>query len=99
MYVRTACNAGSLRSSPRLAILAAALEVVLTLPFGRMAVADDAQVLANCPVVGDTADPRIQALNTLKRRMTLPIPADIDPRVTLKALVAPGDDTTAGTTS
>ena len=92
MNVKATCDAGPLRSSPRLAIFAAALGVVLTLPFGAMAVADDAQVLANCPIVGDTADPRVQALNTLKRRMTLPTPADIDPRVTLKALVAPGDD-------
>src|SRR5882724_2543528 len=82
-----------LRSSPRLAIFAAALGVVPTLLFSAMAVADDTRVLANCPIVGDTTNPRVQALNTLKRRMTLPTPAEIDPRVTLKALVAPGDDT------
>ena len=93
MYAKATCHPGALRSSSRLAILAAAVGVVITLPFGRMAVADDAQVLANCPVVGDTAHPRIQAVNTLKRRMTLPTPSDIDPKVTLEALVAPGDDT------
>ena len=92
MSVKGTCDARSLRSSRCLAIFAAALGVALTLPFGGLAVADDAQLLANCPIVGDTADPRVRALNTLKRRMTLPTPADIDPRVTLKALVAPGDD-------
>jgi hypothetical protein len=93
MYAKATCGADALRSSPRPAILAAALGAVITLLFGRMAVADDAEVLANCPVVGDTADPKIQAVNTLKRRMMLPTPTDIDPRVNLEALVAPGDDT------
>jgi hypothetical protein len=56
--------------------------------------ADDAQILANCPLVGDTQNPNVQALNKLKRRMTVPTPGDMDPAVTLTALVAPGDDTT-----
>ena len=70
------------------------LGAVATLPVTRAAVADDAQILARCPAVGDAAAAKVQALNTLKRRMTVPTPGDIDPNVTLKAMVAPGDDAT-----
>ncbi len=62
-------------------------------PLSRVAVADDAQTLAKCPVTGDAADATTQALNKLKRRMTVPTPQDIDTKATLQALVAPGDDT------
>jgi hypothetical protein len=75
-------------------IVAGTLGALATLPVSRTAVADDAQLLANCPVVGDTTLPKVQALNTLKRRMTVPTPGNIDSNVTLRAMVAPGDDTT-----
>lgn len=55
--------------------------------------AGDAQKLANCPAVGDATSPQVQSLNRLKRRMTVPSGADLDSRVTMTALVAPGDDT------
>src|SRR5438045_9239822 len=70
------------------------LGAIATLPVTRAAVADDAQTLASCPAVGDAAAAKVQALNTLKRRMTVPMPGDIDPNVTLSDMVAPGDDTT-----
>jgi hypothetical protein len=55
---------------------------------------DDASVLANCPLEGDTAVAAVQHLNVLKRRMTIPSAADMDHSVTMAALTVPGDDTT-----
>ena len=57
------------------------------------AVADDAKILANCPPQGDAKQAAARALNPLKRRMSVPIPREIDPKVTLQAMLAPGDDT------
>lgn len=70
--------------------MAAAAATVLLSPTAQ---AGDAQKLANCPLTGDATDAAAQKLNTLKRRLTVPAPQDIDPNVTLQALVAPGDDT------
>lgn len=56
------------------------------------ALADDASVLANCPTEGDATRPTVRELNILKRRMTAPATADIDPKVTMAALTVPGDD-------
>jgi hypothetical protein len=53
---------------------------------------DDAQTLASCPIEGDAKDAKARALNPLKRRMTSPKTSDIDSRVTLSAILAPGDD-------
>jgi hypothetical protein len=53
---------------------------------------DDAQTLAGCPIEGDAKDAKARELNPLKRRMTTPKASDIDPKVTLSAFVAPGDD-------
>ena len=83
----------SIRSTVSL-IVGGLLGAVATLPVARATVADDAQILANCPAVGDAKGTNVRALNTLKRRMTVPTPGDIDPNVTLRAMVAPGDDTT-----
>ena len=58
------------------------------------ALGDDATVLANCPLQGDTAVAMVQHLNVLKRRMTIPKTADMDLSVTLAALTLPDDDTT-----
>lgn len=58
-----------------------------------MAWADDATLLANCPVKGDATNPAVQQLNVLKRRMTVPLASDRDAAVTMTALTAPGDDT------
>src|SRR5437016_8144273 len=56
------------------------------------AVADEAQTLARCPPEGDAVQAEARALNPLKRRMAVPRPSDIDPQVTLAALLEPGDD-------
>ncbi len=45
-----------------------------------------------CPVEGEAKSPRLQALNVLKNRTTVPSPAELDTTITLGALVAPGDD-------
>lgn len=68
--------------------------VLFTLCRTTTAFGDDATVLANCPVAGDTAVLPVQHLNVLKRRMTVPTAADIDPGATMAALTVPGDDTT-----
>lgn len=78
------------RTPLRLATAAAAV----TLIFSPAARADDARILAHCPPTGDATNVTARALNMLKRRQTVPTPQDIDPHVTLQALVAPGDDTT-----
>ena len=52
----------------------------------------DAAMLAACPTEGDAKLPQVKALNVLKRRMTTPAPADIDAKVTMKAMLAPGED-------
>ena len=54
--------------------------------------ADEAQILANCPLQGDAKDAQAKELNPLKRRMTTPSESEIDSKVTLSAIVAPGDD-------
>jgi hypothetical protein len=53
---------------------------------------DDAQTLASCPLEGDAKDAQARTLNPLKRRMTTPTASDIDPKVSLSAILAPGND-------
>jgi hypothetical protein len=45
--------------------------------------------LAHCPPQGDAKVARVAALNILKRRMTVP---QVDSAITLKAILASGDD-------
>ena len=45
-----------------------------------------------CPVTGDAVRSPIRVLNRLKNRVATPLAQDIDPAVTLEALLAPGDD-------
>lgn len=47
---------------------------------------------SNCPAAGFGVTPRKRALLRLKNREAAPRPADFDARVSLAALVAPGDD-------
>lgn len=61
--------------------------------------ADDANVLANCPVKGDATKASVQDLNVLKRRMTAPTSSDVDTKATLNAVLAKGDDTDRWSTS
>jgi hypothetical protein len=56
------------------------------------ALADDAAILASCPLEGDAANPSVRQLNVLKRRMTIPLASDMDRDVSMTALTAPGDD-------
>src|SRR5436309_13945912 len=59
---------------------------------GQTALADESAILARCPPEGDAVQAEARALNPLKRRMAVPRPSDIDPQVTLAALLEPGDD-------
>jgi hypothetical protein len=45
-----------------------------------------------CPPEGDARSLPVRQLNVLKNRTTAPMPPNIDPGVTLQAMVAPGDD-------
>jgi hypothetical protein len=45
------------------------------------------------PLIGDATTPAGKALNPLKNRSKAPTPRDIDPRITLTAMLKPGDDT------
>jgi hypothetical protein len=47
-----------------------------------------------CPQEGDAKSPDVKGLNRLKGRYHSPVASDIDPRVTLTAMIAPGDDET-----
>lgn len=47
----------------------------------------------NCPSAGIALTSRAASLHRLKNRTTFPQPADFDSRVTLEALLQPGDDT------
>ena len=46
----------------------------------------------NCPNAGIALTARARDLHRLKNRTSLPTPTDFDPRVTLDALLQPGDD-------
>jgi hypothetical protein len=46
-----------------------------------------------CPMEGDARSQAVRALNRLKNRYTAPIPDQIDPKITLAAILAPGYDT------
>lgn len=60
---------------------------------GKTVRGDDAAKLAACPLEGDAKNTAVRQLNSLKRRITTPAPADIDSQVTLAAMAAPGFDT------
>ncbi|HXJ04095.1 MAG TPA: hypothetical protein VNH65_03300 [Candidatus Acidoferrum sp.] len=45
-----------------------------------------------CGMEGDASNPAVRELNLLKNRYTAPDPQQIDPRVTLDAMLDPGDD-------
>jgi hypothetical protein len=46
----------------------------------------------NCPPEGDARSLTVRQLNVLKNRITAPTPTQIDPGVTLQAMLIPGDD-------
>lgn len=54
--------------------------------------ANDAVILAQCPPQGDARFSPVRALNILKLRMDAPTSSDINPRVTLAAMLKPGND-------
>lgn len=47
----------------------------------------------NCPSIGIALTGRAMQLHRLKNRTAIPQPADFDARVTLEAILQPGDDT------
>jgi hypothetical protein len=74
-------------------LLAAAVSVGISDARGQKAASgDEAQILAACPVQGDAKDAKARELNPLKRRMNTPGASDLDPKVSLSAILAPGED-------
>jgi hypothetical protein len=76
-----------------------AAAIVLMLPFlvfGQTDGNPDVITLGGrqCPPEGDARSPDVKELNRLKSRYHSPVASDIDPTVTLTAMVAPGDDET-----
>jgi hypothetical protein len=76
-----------------------AVAVVLILPFLVLGQTDGSlDVITlngrDCPPEGDARSPDVKELNRLKARYHSPVASDIDPTVTLTAMVAPGDDET-----
>jgi hypothetical protein len=74
-----------------------AIAVVLILPFVVFGQTDgNLDVIRlnghDCPPEGDARSPDVKDLNRLKARYHSPVASDIDHRVTLTAMVAPGDD-------
>jgi hypothetical protein len=71
--------------------------VVVALPFLLLRQAgDDLDVIklngVDCPLEGDAKSPDVKELDRLKNRYHSPVSSDIDPTVTLTAMIAPGDD-------
>ena len=56
-------------------------------------------LMQNCPSAGIALTTRARDLHRLKNRTAFPQAADFDPRVTLEALLQPGDDTNRWSTS
>lgn len=56
------------------------------------ATAPGLETLDGCPLEGDASNPAVRELNRLKNRTAAPDPRQIDPAVTLDALLQPGDD-------
>jgi hypothetical protein len=52
----------------------------------------DLSVYHDCPMEGDARGQAVQALNRLKNRYAVPTPAQINPKVSLDAILAPGYD-------
>lgn len=50
------------------------------------------ETLDGCGLEGDASNPSVRELNRLKNRTTPPEPQQMDPRVTLSAMLEPGDD-------
>jgi hypothetical protein len=50
------------------------------------------ETLDGCGLEGDATNPEVRELNRLKNRTAVPEPQQIDSRVTLAAMVEPGDD-------
>lgn len=50
------------------------------------------EIFNGCGMEGDARSLRIQALDRLKNRYAASGPADIDSRITLEAILAPGND-------
>ena len=56
------------------------------------ATAPGLETLDGCPIEGDASNPAVRELNRLKNRTAAPDPQEIDPAVTLEALLQPGED-------
>jgi len=79
------------RCSPAYLLCCVALAALAT-PAKCRAQTQDLQTYNGCGMEGDARSLGVRALNRLKNRVTAPKPADINPRITLAAMLAPGND-------
>jgi hypothetical protein len=54
--------------------------------------AEDLNILNGCGMEGDARSLAVQALDRLENRYTMPGPNEIDPKITLEGILAPGND-------
>lgn len=67
--------------------------LALAVPAGAQPLGDPRDVPPDqCPLQGSARSEKGQALNQLKNREAAPRPEELDPNVTLDAMLAPGDD-------
>src|SRR5437016_3738165 len=72
--INAAGPGGTARIGGEVKLLYAAILLALT----SVAFADDAKILASCPLQGDAKQAAARALNPLKRRMSVPMAREID---------------------
>jgi hypothetical protein len=61
-------------------------------PSTRVPIQPALETFNGCGMEGDASSPAVSELNLLKNRYTSPEPQQIDPRLTLAAMLEPGDD-------
>src|SRR5215471_14779342 len=107
-FVRTLRWKSKMRHSknpPRVALFGLHREPLLTIPGSLLLVSlifvltaaaqtgpPDLRVFNNCPLQGDARPTALQQLNMLKNRFVGPGRPQINPAITLSAILAPGDD-------
>jgi hypothetical protein len=73
-------------------LLFCSLAATFSAPAQSQAPTQDWNTYNGCGLEGDARSPAVRALNRLKNRVTAPAPDDINPKVTLAAMLVPGND-------
>jgi hypothetical protein len=73
--------------------------LVMTILVAPLCLGQTAGSFDGCPIDGKTTKPTLMALNRLKNRTTAPLQTQVNPAISLSAILAPGDDVTRWNTS